>query len=380
MTTTESLPLPAGQAAAWNEGIDRLYDAVGREQALARALGDFRPFFDARGVTFLTIPDVRHPMTSHTGSVGVSEQSLLEYHSHFNVHDEWVLAAQRRSDFGEGMVCHGSELVPRARLRESYFWKAFLSRHRVTDIVTAIVEAPSTAGPASFITFHRHEGQRPFARRDVATLSRLVPHLRHVLRLHRRLAPALAVGSTLMEVVQRIDVPVLFLAGDGRIVEHNAAAGAALQASPSWLRRQAGRLGLATPQGWTGVDEALAALRASPQGRLTVDLLDNDRRSARLDLMAVHGAIADHIAQHPAVAVATLQPGPRDLAAVLRTVHGLTPAEARTALQLVGGKSAAQIAEQAGLSMATVRTHIAAALGKLGLQRQAQLVARVMAL
>lgn len=380
MTPTAAPRHQPNPTTLWNDCIDRLYDAVGREHTLARALGDFMPFFDARGVTFLTIPDMRHPMTQHTGSVGVSEQSLLEYHSHFNVHDEWVLAAQRRSDFGEGLVSRGSDLVPRAKLRQTYFWKSFLSRHRVIDIATAIVEAPSAAGPASFITFHRHDGQRPFARRDVLALSKLVPHLRHVLRLHRRLAPALAVGSTLLEVVHRIDVPVLFLAGDGRIVEHNAAAVAALKARPAWLRLQAGCLGLATPQGWAGVDEALAALRASPQGQVAVDLLNSDRRSASLSLMSVHGAISDHIAQHAAVAVATLQPGPRDVAAVLRTVHGFTPAEARTALQLVDGRSAAEICEQTGQSMATVRTHIAAALGKLGLQRQAQLVARVMAL
>ena len=380
MTSTAASRHEPTPTTPWNDCIDRLYDAVGREHTLASALGAFMPFFDARGVTFLTIPDVRHPTTSHTGSVGVSEQSLLEYHSHFNVHDEWVLAAQRRSDFGEGLVSHGSELVPRARLRQTYFWKSFVSRHRVIDIVTAIVEASSTSGPASFITFHRHEGQRPFARRDVLTLTKLVPHLRHVLRLHRRLAPALAVGSTLLEVVHRIDVPVLFLAADGRIVEHNAAAAMALKARPAWLRQQAGRLDLAAPQGWTGVDEALAALRASPQGHVAVDLLNSERRSASLNLMSVHGAISDHIAQHAAVAVATLQPGPRDVATVLRTVHGLTPAEARTALQLVDGKSASDICEQTGQSMATVRTHIAAALGKLGLQRQAQLVARVMAL
>jgi DNA-binding CsgD family transcriptional regulator len=365
---------------SWNDCVDRLYDAVGREHTLARALGDFMPFFEARGVTFLTIPDVRHPMSSHTGSVGVSEQSLLEYHSHFNVHDEWVLAAQRRSDFREGLVCSGSELVPRTRLRQSYFWKAFLSRHAVMDIVTAMVEMSPAAGPASFITFHRHDGQRPFARRDVQTLARLVPHLRHVLRLHRRLAPALAVGSTLLEVVQRIDTPVLFLAADGRIVQHNAAAGTALKARPGWLRQQSGGLGLATAQGWQTVDEALARLRADPQAHLALDLVSEDRRCASLGLMSVHGAISDHIAQHPAVAVATLKPGPRDVATALRTLHGLTPAEARTALLLVGGKTAADICTQTGQSMATVRSHIAAALGKLGLQRQAQLVARVMAL
>ncbi len=80
MTSTAASRHEPTPTTPWNDCIDRLYDAVGREHTLASALGAFMPFFDARGVTFLTIPDVRHPTTSHTGSVGVSEQSLLEYH------------------------------------------------------------------------------------------------------------------------------------------------------------------------------------------------------------------------------------------------------------------------------------------------------------
>lgn len=180
--------------------------------------------------------------------------------------------------------------------------------------------------------------------------------------------------------MHRIDIPVLFVAQTGHVVERNAAAAAALNANPGWLRLQAGVLGLSTLQGWVAVDDAIAALRARPQGQVTVDLVSAGRRSASLNLMTVHGAISDQIAQYPAIAMATLRPGPRDVAGTLRALHGLTRAEARVALQLVEGKSAADIAGGAALSIPTVRTHIAAAFGKLGLQRQTQLVARVLAL
>lgn len=370
---------PEGQtsAGAWRDCIDRMYDAVGREQKLAEALGRFMPFFDARGVSFLTIPDMRHPTTSHTGSVGVNEQSLIEYHSHFSAHDEWVLAAQRRNDFGAGMVCSGSDLIPRSRLRRSYFWREFLTRYAVTDILTAMVESSSSSGPGSFLTFHRHEGQRPFGRRDVNALSRLAPHLRQVLRLHRRLA-----RSTLAEVVERIEVPVLFLAGDGRVVESNAAASAEMRRAEGWLRNQAGRLSVSTAQGWVPLGDVLPGVHSRPeaQGRMAMDLVAPDRRCASLSLLPIQGAVSDRIAQHAAACVGVLSRGPRERAQALRDVHGLTAAEARVAMHLADGKAAAEIAAQQQLTLNTVRTHIASALGKLGLRRQAQLVAAVLAL
>ena len=158
-----------------------MYDAVGREHQLAAALGAFMPFFDARGVAFVTIPDMRYPTTSHTGSVGIPGLSLIEYHTHFNVHDEWVLACHRRADFVPGATYRGSDLVNRQHLRQSYFWRAFLSRWGVTDILTALIEASGTDGPASFITFHRHQGQQPYAKADVLQLARLVPDPRRVI-------------------------------------------------------------------------------------------------------------------------------------------------------------------------------------------------------
>ncbi len=207
-------------------------------------------------------------------------------------------------------------------------------------------------------------------------LARLVPHLRQVLRLHRRLAPALALGATLLELVQGLNQAVLFLAGDGRVVERNPAARARLAEPEGWLRVRQGRLQAATLQGWTDLEPLLATLpeRAS----LCLDLVCGDRRCARLDVRKIQGAVTDTLATHAAQAVCTLTPGARDRMQALRQVHGLTPAEARTALRITQGSSAADIVAEQGLSMPTVRTHIAAALAKLGLSRQAQLAAFVL--
>jgi DNA-binding CsgD family transcriptional regulator len=357
----------------WDDCVDRLYDAVGREQELSRALGNFMPWFDARAVTYLTIPDVRNPTSSHLGSTGVSEASLMAYHSHFSVHDEWVRAAQQRPDMGPGSVFRGTELISRTRLRQTYFGREFLARTGVIDIVCAVVEMAHTDGPTTFLTFHRHAGQRPFSAGDSGLLKRLSPHLRNVLRLHRRLAPALALGSTLAQIVQRIDVPVFYVAADAAARGANAAAAQQQGRTGGWVQSVDGKLRLRTQGGWVSMREALQSMVSSPHGSASLDLVDEARRGATFSLRAVAPGGTDGIAVFPVVAVATLEPGSRDKARALRSTFGLTDAQARVALQLAGGKTAADVARQTGVALSTTRTHIAAALAKLGLNRQAQL-------
>lgn len=366
------------QERSWDRCIDRLYDAVGHEHRLAAALGDFRPFFAAQGVTFLTLVDQQNPQSTHTASIGVSEQSMVEYHAHFHAYDEWVLAARRRSDFGLGAIYPGSKLVPRNELRQTYFWKHFLSRYGVTDSLSAIVDATAVGEPTAFLTMHRHEGQPPFSSSQARLMAHLAPHLRQVLRLHRRLAPALALGSTIGELVQRLELPVLFLAADGRVVDRNPAAERALTDEQGWLQMNLDRLWSCVEGHWSPVQQVLGELPRS--GSIGLDLSTADQRCATLDLRLVHGAATDRAADHEVLAVCTLNVGPRDRLQALRKLYGLTAAEARVALRIAEGHSLAAIAAESELAIATVRTQVAAVRQKLGVSRQAQIVARVLAL
>lgn len=69
-------------------------------------------------------------------------------------------------------------------------------------------------------------------------------------------------------------------------------------------------------------------------------------------------------------------PGARSLdLSSLRTLFGLTDTEARIAQRMVQGESAEQIASAHGTSVHTVRTQIKQLLGKVGVNRQSELVA-----
>jgi DNA-binding CsgD family transcriptional regulator len=64
-------------------------------------------------------------------------------------------------------------------------------------------------------------------------------------------------------------------------------------------------------------------------------------------------------------------------AAMLQGVYGFTSAETDIALQLARGQSTEAIAQQRKVAVGTVRTQIKSMLGKLGVSRQVELVARL---
>lgn len=363
----------------WSECIDRLYESVGREDQLAQALGAFMPHFGARGVTFLTTPDPRTQRSSHIGAIGVSNESLLAYHSHFHAYDEWVKAVWARNGFFLGAAYRGSELVDPAALRQTYFWHGFLARDGAADIATALAEVPDEAGVASFITFHRHEDQPLFTDDDVQRLRELAPHLRRTLRLHRRLAPALSLGATLRELLHTLDVPMFFVDRDGALVEHNPAALSALEAPGARLALRAGKVQVDAGSGWAPLGDWLPRLAETDPPTLEIGLRGTPGAAEKLEVRGVHGAITDRIASHATLAVCTLRRQVTAPDALLRARFGLTPTEASVALRIAEGRTVADVAHALGVGVTTVRTHLHKLLAKTGAARQAQLVAIVLA-
>ena len=68
-------------------------------------------------------------------------------------------------------------------------------------------------------------------------------------------------------------------------------------------------------------------------------------------------------------------PEQRGLAAAdLAELFGLSPAESRLAVALMAGKKLADIAAEAGLRIATLRSQLSAILKKVGTDRQVNLV------
>ena len=81
------------------------------------------------------------------------------------------------------------------------------------------------------------------------------------------------------------------------------------------------------------------------------------------------------------VLMVTLDRGQSDRCAAFerwRTMHGLTPAEARTVLELVRGDSAIEVANRSGVAVSTIRTQIRSACAKVDCSSSRALVASML--
>jgi DNA-binding CsgD family transcriptional regulator len=359
----------------WDGCIDRLYDAVGYEEQLARALSNFMPLVDAQGVTFGTTPDERTRTALTFGVQGLTTVAQVEYVSHFAAYDEWGKAAFRRNLMFQGAQLRGSELVPQAELEKTYFWKQWMARYGIGDILACVVETVTPDSPAFFLTFFRLHGKPPFSDADKPKLAALTPHLRRVLRLHRRLAPQLAIGATLQDLFRAAEVPMLFLADDGSIVDRNLAASTELKSPERLLQIRSKRLQVRSPMGWRDITTDVHKLNESGEPSFEMELRDEEGRSARLEVRKVHGS-PDGLAVRPAAVVCTLKPLPLRNAQVLKDQYRLTSMEYKVLRSIVAGSSALEISKALKLGLPTIRTHIRNLMAKIGVTRQVKLVSQ----
>lgn len=105
-------------------------------------------------------------------------------------------------------------------------------------------------------------------------------------------------------------------------------------------------------------DAPVAALSLYRRGGTTFESVD-------VQWSAVHRFMQHHLGFHPRIAR-------RREARELQRRGGLTARELEVALLLRSGASNAAIADELGIGLATARTHVLNVLGKLGIQRRAQ--------
>lgn len=371
----------------WERRIDALYASAGNREALASALAAFLPEFDAQKVGLITTPNVLRPGSYVVASHGIADENHVAYQTHFCTEDEWVRCIFERHPVQAGDVFLGNELVPADRLLRTRFWRDYCVPHQCLDVVGCVLEAPGQdSSPLTFLSYIRAQDATPI-RADCKEHARaLVPHVRRVLTLHRRLAPQLAAGQSIAELFERMALPMVFVDAAGHLVQANAAAQRLLDR---------GRLiRTAAPQGavqacvgprWQDLGALLVKLHEEPGFDLAIeepaDHEDLPRPLQVLTVQRVHAAFSDRLAEHRAHAVLSIRSVTLPLHGPLVRRHfGLTQTELEVARGLTEGLSAEAVARQLGVRITTVRTHIASLLAKTSSKRQSEVLRRLGAL
>lgn len=341
-----------------------------------------------------------------SGAVGfsfahnISARELQIYEARSTTADPFVEAARDQGLLTEGCAHVGHDLVPMARLVTTDFYRDIWKPLGIAQLCTGIVfDGTDSRKVPTAISLYRTIDDPPFTELDRVLLQRLVAHLSRSLgvMLHLR-ERDLTVAAT-AAAFDRLSSGVILLSQDLHVIHMNKVAHAMVQ------RQTTIRLAAQTDVNGTGQTLALplslqhlrpsfdAWLRRALHTKLLQDvehfssafLLQGDEGEPRCVLHAAP-LVADPDAWPLAGNVPSVVVLAYDLVDVhidprqLCSLFGMTPAEARAALQVLRGGSVSQMADRLQVSVNTFKSQLAAAYAKTMTHRQIDLLKLLLSL
>jgi DNA-binding CsgD family transcriptional regulator len=224
------------------------------------------------------------------------------------------------------------------------------------------------------ISLKRRVELGPYQRSDAATLDTVLPELRAAARIAKATLDA-GIGG-MQRLLRHRGQTIVELDGRGRVMSGQAI-GETDPASP--LRISGRRLTAASRAAQPGLERAIAAALLPPGRMALAPLAGPDGRRYVLQVHPVPSRTRDIFLSAAAIAVlierdrepAAVRPDP----SAIRELFGLTDREADVASLLAEGLDIAAIAGVLRISPETARTYLKYAFEKIGVSRQAELVA-----
>ena len=271
------------------------------------------------------------------------------------------------------------DAMEKAQLMRTEFYNDFMRPFDMHSILRVGLGAQGV--DAAFLNISRPQARGAFTAEDMELAARLHPHLIRAFKLDRVLAASREARDDMAGLLDHAPYAVFLLDDVGQVRHANRAAEALLaRGRACGLAVAGGRLTAASPEA-AGRLQALIAAAADPQAdRRAGGSLSIAVRDQALPLSLVVAPIRDRrislFHRGPGVIVcvtdlAADRPVPRQR---LRELFGLTGAEADVALALFDGAAPREAAGRLGVSVNTVRVHLARLFDKTGTHRQAELM------
>jgi DNA-binding CsgD family transcriptional regulator len=261
------------------------------------------------------------------------------------------------------------------------FVEEWLAPQSIIDLVACgVLRRPGALGS---IVFTRHEEAGPVTEAEVAALRLLGPHFRRAVEIGNLLDMKTIEAATFASAFEALSAGLVLADREARVVHANAAARAMLNAAEP-IRLVHGRLTLPTPLASNALVDAIARsagnLAHLGQRGISIPARMKDGRPCVTHVLPLRGGEARWEFEQGAIAavfIARAETAPEMPAAALALMYDVTPAETRVLELVVEGRALKEIAEKLGVSITTVRTHLARLFHKTGTSRQAELVALI---
>jgi DNA-binding CsgD family transcriptional regulator len=361
--------------------VGQIYESAGDRTRWPTFLASFREATRSAGV-HLVVDDFENGRAVVTEFLGHDPRFLPLYADYYSARDVWV---RGRPHPMSGETVLGHRLIRDEDLVKTEFYADFLRPQGHFHVVAGIILRERTTSVD--IAALRSKRHGPFGEADERLLRTLIPHLQRAVQLHRRLAAAELTSRSLTEAMDRLPYGVILLDEGGQVILANRVARAQLAARDG-LTAERGTLGASKRAESSALQMLVAdALGvATGRGLGSGGVLSVSRRSGKRPLSLLvapfkREAVDPFGDRQPAAVVFVSDPDMRVEAPadILARLHGLSPAEAKVAAEVLEGGSLREIAERLGVTRNTANTHLKRVFEKTGTRRQSDLV-RLLAL
>lgn len=318
---------------------------------------------------------------------GITQEHVDQYVQKYYAEDVWKIAFAERNMYITGNVMLGDELIPRAQLLASKFYKECLSRNKnMVQLMTGIVFGmDSTTSVPAICSFFRGSHHPDFAQENIARMRLLLPHLSRSLGVMQRLQSAELTVATSLAALNRLSSGVLLIDSLGKVAFANLAAQRVLKNEDGLgvcQRNNTESFGSLISRN-TECNKAInAALNNQPYNTPHFSKCVTVPRTSGLSSYTLQfSALGEHTefgaGRGTYSSIIFISDDTQEVEidpVLLKSAYGLTPAETRVALALLRSTSAQDVADQLGTSTNTVRSQIKQIYTKLGVDSRTRFV------
>ena len=327
--------------------------------------------------------ETRQSRVELAGRVGGDELASLErnYASQWQGQNLWLkrgIEQLLRQGYGDG-----DAVVSEAELFAMPYYQHYLRRVDVRHGVGICLwhDGPERVAVASF---NRAPAEGPFSKATMGFVAALRPHLVNAFTIYKHASRLKESNQSLHAAMDRVPIGMMMLSAEGCVLFTNDEAEQLLTAHDGIARGCNGRLLFESSVSKHQFQEMVGRLTLLTYGTPTSSLLIRRSAASAPPVQILHlCAIPSRMSVAPtARCVAFLCPiirgnfGPLEMQ-MIQMVLDLTPAEARTVVELRRSCSLEAVAIALDVAPSTVRTHLKHVFEKTGIHKQAELLASV---
>lgn len=350
--------------------LEEIYDASTDDEEFARLSTRLADALGARsGVVHWRPLDGGDGEEEISYSGYFSQAQMDAFGRHFADDDLWSSAVNAPHAVNQVWEC--DHLVPESAYENSRIYNEWI-RPMGDDSFHAMGAALRTSSAVVEIGFHRGRSQGRFDPKAVTLLKDCVGHVARSIEIRTRLRGAEERCGIVAGSLDTVGYALFSLAADGRVLHRNAAAEALLVCGDP-LKLVRGKLRAVDSRESATFAEAIqraGKARAPLPTALRIHAMSG--RPLELSVVSVPSPAGRRI-----VVAAQSQSRDCSLPDRIRSLWGLSAAEVEIAMRLSEGVSPRELSAERQTSLDTIRTQIKSLSAKMGLQRQAEIVAAV---